>query len=83
MSIYKSDFGSGIIDKKNIEFFVFIDALINLVRFEAFAGATFLDFADFQSAPVSYRQHFTDGVVNSVGHTFDPSRIFLKEEFKM
>ena len=47
MGIYKSNFSLGIVDKENIESLVFIDTLIDLIRFETFASATFLDFTDF------------------------------------
>ena len=75
MSIYKSNFSLGIVDKENIESLVFIDTLIDLIRFETFASATFLDFTDFQCASVSSRQHFTNGIVNSVGNTFDSAGV--------
>ena len=75
MSIYKSNFSLGIVNKENIESLVFTDAIINLIRFETFASATFLDFADFQSAPISSRQHFTNSIVNSVSNTFDSASV--------
>ena len=76
MSVDKSNFGSGIVDKENIEFLVFVDTLIDLIGFETFARATFPDFADFQSAFVASGQHFTNSIVDPIGNTLDPSGIF-------
>merc|ERR1711862_388764 len=80
VGINKSNLCAGIVDNKNVEPRIFIETLLNLVRFETFAGTPFLNFRNFQSTPTTCRDHLTDSIINTINGAFGFSRTILKSK---